>query len=126
VGFRNLIQSGSGFLAFILLPSIADSYGDIGPEDATRTPEQEDAYNTGTGRALWFCAACVLTSICANIYIYVFYLRVMKENAEKSAELAKHIRGFAMAITPKAPGKWAQWKLPLSLYISLYAIQAQV
>lgn len=128
-GFRNLIQSASGYGAFVVLPALADSYG----TDPVADP---DAYNKGTGMGLWFCFYCAVASLAANVYVWLVYMRGdgpaagagagAAEGADASPRrLAAKLRELSGAVRPRAPGKWADWKLPLSFFLSTFGIQAQ-
>ena len=130
-GFRNLVQSASGYGAFVVLPAVADRvYGGDPLADPT-------AYNEGTAAALWFCFYCALASLAANIYVLLAYMRgdgpaaagatASNEAAGEPSptRLAAKLRALSHAVKPRAPGRWADWKLPLSFYLSTFGIQAQ-
>eukprot|EP01050_Picozoa_sp_SAG11_P014416 SAG11_NODE_1774_length_4271_cov_4.419942_1_plen_536_part_00 len=123
-GFRNLIQSASGFLAFVILPAISLYYSEWDPTDTSTTGAVDPEYNKGTGVALWFCFGCGILSLLSNIIVLALHLKP-KDPSEETDFLASQIRGFARTITPQSPSSCAQWKLPLSFYLSLYGIQAQ-
>lgn len=114
-GIRNLIQSTSTFLAFVLLPLWAESIGD------------EDSENKGTTFALWMCAVLGFISLSASVIVH---LLASKENLAASEEqsdqatVSKMVRAFAKATTPRFVG-WQKWKLPLSFYIAVFGIKAQ-
>jgi Na+/melibiose symporter-like transporter len=112
-GVRNLVQSLSGFLAFVLLPIWADAIDD---------------YEKGTSFALWMCVVLGVVSLLASTIVY---FSMKKENLTASAEensdqktVSKVIRNFAKATTPKVPG-CRRWVLPLSFYLACYGIKAQ-
>ena len=80
-GIRNLVQSGSGFASFVILPAIQRSFIDgseVIPMDA-RGSGSGDAlhpdYNTGTTWALAFCMWCGIASLLSNVIIWVFFLK---------------------------------------------------
>jgi nitrate/nitrite transporter NarK len=108
-----LIQSLSGFLAFVLLPIWADAIDD---------------YEKGTSFALWMCVVLGVVSLLASTIVY---FSMKKENLTVSAEensdqktVSKVIRSFAKATTPKVPG-CRRWMLPLSFFLACYGIKAQ-
>jgi hypothetical protein len=128
-GIRNLVQSGSGFASFVILPAIQRSFIDgseVIPMDA-RGSGSGDAlhpdYNTGTTWALAFCMWCGIASLLSNVIIWVFFLK--DADLPPPTTLASQIRGFALAITPQSPSSCDQWKLPISFYMCLFGIQAQ-
>ena len=117
-GFRNLVQSASGFGAFAILPLVAEG----------AATESE-----GTAAALWFCFGCAVASLVSNLIVWQLHLRqdggaasvtAAELDASRQA-LASKLRALARAVRPRAPGKLADWKLPLSFYLACYGIQAQ-
>jgi MFS family permease len=110
-GVRNLVQSLSGFLAFVLLPIWADAVGEG---------------NDGTTFALWMCAVLGAVSIVACV---VTYFSMEKENVSSEEQsdqrtVKKVIRGFAKATTPQLPG-CRRWMLPTSFFFAVFGIKAQ-
>jgi len=143
-GIRNLIQSASGFMAFMLLPYLqnADNYNNcpskerynqiMGFENSTAATAPQGAngdacygkeYNDATTTALYACLVCTILSLTSNIIIYAQFLS--GDSKPKPPTLASQLRAFSGAITPQSPSSWAQWKLPLSFYLACYGIQAQ-
>jgi Ca2+-binding EF-hand superfamily protein/MFS family permease len=132
-GFRNLIQSASGFGAFVILPAIANMYGGYeeltGADGVTRMNVTDaDAYNNGTGMALWFCFFLGLLSLAANVFVYFTEFACGAEKRKQSQptniSLGLQLQRFAEGSVPVVPGCGEKWKLPLSFYLSLYGIQA--
>jgi MFS family permease/Ca2+-binding EF-hand superfamily protein len=112
-GVRNLIQSLSGFLAFVLLPIWANAIDDS---------------EKGTSFALWMCVLFGVISLATSTIVY---FSMKKENLTSSAEehsdqktVSKVIRSFAKATTPKIPG-CRRWVLPLSFFFAIFGIKAQ-
>ena len=112
-GVRNLIQSLSGFLAFVLLPIFADAIND-----------QEK----GTAFALWMCVALGVVSLVTSTIVY---FSMSKEKRDESSEensdqktVSKVIRAMARATTPKVPG-CQRWLLPTSFFIACFGIKTQ-
>ena len=112
-GVRNLVQSISGFLAFVLLPIWADAFGEG---------------NDGTTFALWMCVVLGAVSIVTCV---ITYLSMKKETENLSSEaqsdqktITKVIRGFAKATTPELPG-CRRWMLPASFFFAVFGIKAQ-
>jgi nitrate/nitrite transporter NarK len=108
-----LVQSISGFLAFVLLPIWADAIDD---------------YEKGTSFALWMCVVLGVISLASCIIVY---FSMNKENLSSSAEehsdqktISQGIRAFAMATTPKVPG-CRRWLLPFSFFLACFGIKAQ-
>jgi nitrate/nitrite transporter NarK len=136
-GIRNLVQSASGFFAFVVLPWIQRTYlsedtlalnaEDFDGSVSLFSAEQDDPdYNHGTTMALHFCFFCGILSLTSNVTVYLCF---MKDGAAGDLpvqkDLAAQVRGLAGAITPKSPSSCDQWKLPLSFYIAIYGIQSQ-
>jgi Ca2+-binding EF-hand superfamily protein/MFS family permease len=136
-GIRNLVQSASGFFAFVVLPWIQRTYlsedtlalnaEDFDGSVSLFSAEQDDPdYNHGTTMALHFCFFCGILSLISNVTVYLCF---MKDGAAGDLpvqkDLAAQVRGLAGAITPKSPSSCDQWKLPLSFYIAIYGIQSQ-
>mmetsp|Transcript_17005 Transcript_17005/g.39237 ORF Transcript_17005/g.39237 Transcript_17005/m.39237 type:complete len:592 (-) Transcript_17005:751-2526(-) len=117
-GVRNMIQSTSGFLAFVLLPIWAD----------TQSNE-----NDGTSFALWMCFLLALVSLFSCIIVKWSMSREAEHAAEQAsaeaqsdqATITKTIRAFAKATTPVAPLGCEKWKLPFSFYLAAVGIKAQ-
>jgi hypothetical protein len=126
-GFRNFVQSASGYGAFVVLPAIADSIG----ADPEGDPE---AYNQGTAKALWFCFYLALASLASNLLAWRMHMRndsgasseaLAGGESTQTSSIAVRLRALAGTITPKPPGACAEWKLPCSFYLSTFGIQAQ-
>ena len=118
-GVRNLIQSTSGFLAFVLLPIWANAKSDY------------EGDNEGTTFALWMCFVLAIVSLVACI---ITKISMKKESAATAASseqqsdqltISKTMRAFARATTPKAPVGCEKWKLPVSFYFACIGIKAQ-
>eukprot|EP00041_Stephanoeca_diplocostata_P032889 m.1068626 g.1068626 ORF g.1068626 m.1068626 type:complete len:715 (+) comp24225_c0_seq24:402-2546(+) len=110
-GLRNTVQSASGFLTFIILPSIANAVA----------KEGEGNYDDGTSLSLWFIAMLAVVSLISNVIVLRWYLPKTSPNANLA--LGQKLRALALAVTPKDPSTWAKWKLPLSFYLSTYGTQ---
>lgn len=110
-GIRNLVQSLSGFLAFILLPIWADAYGEG---------------NDGTTFALWMCVVLGFVSIisCVITSISMTKENISSEEQSDQNTITKVIRGFAKATTPELPG-CRKWMLPVSFFFAVFGIKAQ-
>eukprot|EP00539_Tryblionella_compressa_P006019 CAMPEP_0178769758 /NCGR_PEP_ID=MMETSP0744-20121128/21014_1 /TAXON_ID=913974 /ORGANISM="Nitzschia punctata, Strain CCMP561" /LENGTH=674 /DNA_ID=CAMNT_0020426059 /DNA_START=235 /DNA_END=2259 /DNA_ORIENTATION=- len=112
-GVRNLIQSLSGFLAFVLLPIWAEVSDD---------PER------GTSFALWMCAVLGFISLLACTIVN-FSMKKEKitaaanEGADQKA-ISKFVRAFAQATTPQMPG-CRRWLMPLPFWFAVFGIKAQ-
>lgn len=112
-GVRNLIQSISGFLAFVLLPLWAEAFDDS---------------EEGTTFALWMCVVLGVISLFACSVVYVSMQREkITEAANEGADqktISTFIRAFAQATTPKIPG-CRRWMMPLSFWFAVFGIKAQ-
>lgn len=117
-GVRILVQSLSGFLAFILLPIWADAISDNNEK--------------GTSFALWMCVVLGVASLTSCIIVYLSMKReqqrdeaVMSVDVNSSTSrleeesdqitVSKAIRAFAMATTSKA-SHCRRWILPFLLW----------
>jgi len=118
-GVRNLVQSISGFLAFVLLPMWANSRSDF------------EGDNKGTSFALWMCFFLAVMSLVACIITQISMMKASAAAAATSEErsdqitITKHVRAFAIATTPRAPIGWRKWMLPFSFYFACIGIKAQ-
>lgn len=102
-GIRNLIQSTSTFLAFVLLPQWAD---------ATSAYELD---NHGTTVALWMCAVLGGMSLVASVIVFISMEKEkasIKEQSDQST-VTKVMRALAKATTPHVVG-FQKWNLPCS------------
>ena len=110
-GVRNLVQSLSGFLAFVLLPIWADAVGEG---------------NDGTTFALWMCAILAAVSIltCVITYFSMKKESISTEEQSDQKTITKVIRGFAKATAPEVPG-CKRWMLPASFFFAVFGIKAQ-
>lgn len=136
-GIRNLVQSASGFFAFMVLPAIQRSYlsddtlalnaADFDGSVSLFSAEQDDPnYNEGTTMALHFCFVCGMLSLASNIIVYlVFMSDGGAGDLPAQTGIASQVRGLAGAVTPKSPSACDQWKLPFTFYIAIYGIQSQ-
>ena len=136
-GIRNLVQSASGFFAFMVLPAIQRSYlseetlalsaADFDGSVSLFQAEQDDPnYNEGTTMALHFCFVCGILSLLSNVIVYLGFMNDGGAgDLPKQTDLASQVRGLAGAITPKSPSSCDQWKLPITFYIAIYGIQSQ-
>ena len=87
-GIRNLIQSTSGFLAFVLIPMWADAGSGVNPADYTpadwnSTDVEEDGSlkgeyldPAGTSFALWMCALLGVASTVSNVVVKKILINV--------------------------------------------------
>jgi hypothetical protein len=69
-----------------------------------------------------------LLSLLSNILVLLCHMRSGKKKGgeqAKTVSVASKLRALTKGIAPRAPGKCADWKLPLSFYLSTYGIQAQ-
>jgi nitrate/nitrite transporter NarK len=110
-GVRNLVQSISGFLAFVLLPVWANATSDG---------------NDGTTFALWMCVVLGGVSIVTCV---ITYMSMKKENISSEEQsdqktVTTLVRTFARATTPQIPG-CKRWLLPLSFFFACFGIKAQ-
>eukprot|EP01025_Chloroclados_australasicus_P065719 TRINITY_DN8958_c0_g1_i1.p1 TRINITY_DN8958_c0_g1~~TRINITY_DN8958_c0_g1_i1.p1 ORF type:complete len:659 (+),score=60.69 TRINITY_DN8958_c0_g1_i1:1-1977(+) len=105
-GIRNFVQSGSGAVAFFILPVVADEFGTVG--------------------ALWFCFFMSVLALASNMVILI-YMQIKRKSQQvrPKKSVAQTIRAYARAITPKPPTPTSQFfKLPLSFIPAIFAIQS--
>jgi MFS family permease/Ca2+-binding EF-hand superfamily protein len=120
-GIRNLVQSASGFVTFILLPAVHQAFlDDASLEDGSLATMQADPdYAFATVMALGVCVVGGMMSLATNLYIYFGY---MMAELPPPITLGSQIRGFAGAITPVSPNCADKWKLPVGFYVCLFGI----
>lgn len=115
-GYRNLVQSSFGFLAFSTLPTIQEGF-----QRSDDSPAEE-----GLGETMWVICLFVGVSIVSNIVVCSY---IRRSNAKSKDEanrinIAKALRSWTADLTPKIPRKCGDWVMPLGFYFSIYAIQS--
>ena len=139
-GVRNLIQSTSGFLAFVLLPVWAETYDNNGNDNN----DNDTTNNSGTTFALMMCfvLACVSLVACLVVHFSMQWEEQRQQQQQKDAiqsnsaghsaetqsdqqTITRTLRAFAQATAPQPPSGWDKWKLPLAFYLACVGIKAQ-
>eukprot|EP00978_Attheya_sp_CCMP212_P024794 scaffold78526_cov59-Attheya_sp.AAC.4 len=114
-GIRNLVQSISGFLAFVLLPIWADAMSD------------EPLDNDGTSFALWMCAVLGGVSLLASVIVFFSMKKESNVYVEEQSDqqtVINSMRALAKATVPRLTGI-QRWTLPLSFFFAIYGIKSQ-
>jgi nitrate/nitrite transporter NarK len=110
-----LVQSISGFLAFVLLPIWADAMGD------------EPLDNDGTSFALWMCAVLGGVSLFASVVVFFSMKKESNVYVEEQSDqqtVINSMRALAKATVPRLKGI-QKWTLPLSFFFAIYGIKSQ-
>lgn len=102
-GLRNLVQSASGFLAFLVLPWLATE----------RDPDT----------ALWFIVATGIASLASSAVAWVYVRRRASERAAQISP-ATLLRAFATRLVPRPQGGLAALRLPLSFFVAIFGVKA--
>lgn len=102
-GLRNLVQSSSCFLAFIILPWLAKTQS--------------------TNAALWFIVIMGVVSLgtSAIVWFYIWKRRHIKKDVPSAAAMLK---AFATKMVPRLPKKGLDFKLPSSFFVAIFGIKA--
>ena len=119
-GYRNLVQSSYGFLAFSTLPVIQEFFG--------RSAVDSGDVSAGLGETMWAICVFVGISIGANMLVLAYIgISAASKSAQSSSDrvnIASSLRSWTTNLTPQVPRKCGDWIMPLGFYFSIYAIQS--
>eukprot|EP00768_Dysnectes_brevis_P001442 gnl/Dysnectes_brevis/1370_a1539_2672.p1 GENE.gnl/Dysnectes_brevis/1370_a1539_2672~~gnl/Dysnectes_brevis/1370_a1539_2672.p1 ORF type:complete len:632 (+),score=220.00 gnl/Dysnectes_brevis/1370_a1539_2672:1596-3491(+) len=102
-GYRNLVQSGSGFLAFILLPMIYEKSGSLAATN-------------------WFIALLGVVAIVANLFVWMYISKQKALLASRKSPI-KAFKALGQKGVPRNPSKLAEFKMPGAFWLAVVGIK---